>query len=368
MSETDTPSSSGSAPGGRRRAPRDRFTPAEIETVCEHYDLGPIYEVRELPKGSHRSPKAVILADAGEYLLKRRAPGRDSPQRLAFVHDLQTHLQQQQFPMPALVRTARHKQTVVRHQDRLYELFEFVHGSTYKGTLEETDEAGRMLGRFHLAAASFSPTRPPPKGSFHAVSGLGASLHQIPATLERVTPGAASERPVEMSSLVRTLRQVYHEALRTVEEAGLPKWGRQAIHSDWHPGNMLFEKGRVTSVLDFDSSRWEPRLIDLANGALQFSITMGGGDVGEWPDYLDETRLKRFCRGYLSVEGCALEMRELQALPSLMVEALIVEAVVPIATTGSFAHMEGGDFLIMVARKASWIRRQTGRLIELIAG
>ncbi len=68
------------------------------------------------------------------------------------------------------------------------------------------------------------------------------------------------------------------------------------------------------------------------------------------------------------MEGCALEMQELQALPSLMVEALIVEAVVPIATTGSFAHMEGGDFLIMVARKASWIRRQAGRLIELIAG
>lgn len=367
MNDTGRSSSGPSASGPRRRE-RERFTPQEIEAVCRRYDLGPIYEVRELPKGSHRSPKAVILSEAGEFLLKRRAPGRDSPLRLAFVHDLQAHLQKLDFPMPALLRTAAHKQTVVRHSDMLYELFEFVHGSTYRGTLEETFDAGRMLGRFHLAAGSFSPTRPPPKGSFHAVSGLGASLHQIPATVERVSQVPASDRPVDMGSLVRTLRQVYHEALRTVEQADFRSWARQAIHSDWHPGNMLFEEGKVTSVLDFDSARWEPRLVDVANGALQFSITMGSGDVNDWPDYLDETRLKRFCRGYLSVEGCELEMQELQALPSLMIEALIVEAVLPIATTGSFAHMEGGEFLIMVARKAAWIRRQAGRLIALIVG
>ncbi len=356
----------GSAAG--RPARRDRFAREEIDAVCRHYDLGAIFEVRELPKGSHRSPKAVLHTEAGEFLLKRRAPGRDNPLRLAFVHDLQSHLQRLSFPMPALVRTAAHKQTVVRHQDMLYELFEFVHGSTYAGTLEETYDAGCMLGRFHVAASSFSPTRPPPKGSFHAVSGLGASLHQIPATVERVSPVPAAERSVDMPTLVRSLRQIYHEALRTVEEADFRSWARQAIHSDWHPGNMLFDSGKVTSVLDFDSARWEPRLIDVANGCLQFSITMGSGDVQGWPDYLDETRLKRFCRGYLSIEGCDLSLQELQVLPSLMIEALLVEAVLPIATTGSFAHMEGGEFLIMVARKAEWVRRQAGRLIELIAG
>jgi homoserine kinase type II len=374
MSESSAPSSgdpdseprSGSAAG--RPARRERFGRDEINAVCRHYDLGPIHEVRELPKGSHRSPKAVILADAGEYLLKRRAPGRDSPLRLAFVHDLQGHLQEQGFPMPGLVRTAAHQQTVVRHRDRLYELYEFVHGRSYKGTLEETYDAGRMLGEFHVAAASFSPTRPPPRGSYHAVSGIGASLHQIPALVERVSEVPTEDRPVDMPALVRTLRQVYHEALRTVEEADFRSWARQAIHSDWHPGNMLFDDGKVTSVLDFDSARWEPRLIDVANGALQFSITMKGGGVEEWPEYLDETRLKRFCRGYVSVDGCDLSMQEVQVLPSLMIEALVVEAVLPIATTGRFAHMEGGDFLIMVARKAAWIRKQTGRLIQLIAG
>ncbi|MCK4871337.1 MAG: phosphotransferase [Phycisphaerales bacterium] len=368
MTEHDGSSAGSLSSSGQRRALRARFTAGEVDAVCEHYRLGPIDRIVELPRGSHRSPKAVIVTDAGEFLLKRRGPGRDNPYRLAFVHDLQAHLAARSFPMPALVRTGAHGQTVVRHQGMLYELFEFVHGSSYHGGLDATQDAGRILGVFHRTAASYQPKSPPPHGSYHGVSGISALLQRIPGAIDRVTSADMPIRPADLAAIARSLRETYHEAMRTVRAAGIDTWARQVVHCDWHPGNMLFREGKVTSVLDFDSARWEPRMIDVANGALQFSITMNGGEVETWPDYIDETRFRRFCRGYSSVEGCRLAVAELQALPSLMTEALIVEAVVPIAATGSFAHMEGGDFLTMVHRKVSWIRRQAGRLVELVAG
>src|SRR5207237_1184385 len=83
-----------------------------------------------------------------------------------------------------------------------------------------------------------------------------------------------------------------------------------------------------------DTARTCPRVIDIANGALQFSITMRGSDPQRWPVGLDEGRYKRFLRGYETVPGSVISIAELEALPWLMIEALIVEAVVPIAATG----------------------------------
>jgi hypothetical protein len=51
-----------------------------------------------------------------------------------------------------------------------------------------------------------------------------------------------------------------------------------------------------------------------------------------------------------------------------MVEALIAEAVFPIAATGQFGRMDGMAFLSMVMRKVQWLQKNTRMLIELAEG
>ena len=46
---------------------------------------------------------------------------------------------------------------------------------------------------------------------------------------------------------------------------------------------------------------------------------------------------------------------ELKAVPYLMCEAMIAEAVLPIAATGSFGRLDGFGFLKMVRGKTDWI-------------
>ncbi len=108
------------------------------------------------------------------------------------------------------------------------------------------------------------------------------------------------------------------------------------------------------------------RILDIANGALQFSIIGGDENVNKWPDYIDESRFKRFLRGYDEV--MLLSKAEIRAIPSLMIEALIAEAVFPIAATGTFGRMEGLAFLMMVQRKIGWLNKHGDRLVELAEG
>ena len=151
-----------------------------------------------------------------------------------------------------------------------------------------------------------------------------------------------------------------------VEQQGMDEWPKQIVHADWHPGNMLFRDNHVVAVIDYDSARLLPRIIDAANGGLQFSILGGDEDVSKWPEYLDESRFKRFFRGYDGV--MLLSEAELRTVPWLMIEALIAEAVFPIAATGNFGRMEGLAFLQMVQRKVQWMQQNADHLVELAGG
>jgi prepilin-type processing-associated H-X9-DG protein len=163
-----------------------------------------------------------------------------------------------------------------------------------------------------------------------------------------------------MFATVSGLYESYATACDRVEEAGFREWPDQLVHSDWHPGNMLFADGRVRAVIDYDSLHKMPVVTDLANGLLQFSIIGGDTDPRLWPAELDVERYHEFQRGYN--EEFTTPPEQLDVLTALMIEALIAEAVAPIAATGSFGRIEGFRFLQMIGRKVRWLE-QNGRLL-----
>lgn len=347
-------------PGGRKHPSRATFNAGELAMACSRYDIGVIESVREFKRGSGRAPKVVIKTDRGRYLLKRRAAGPHTPVRVAFSHAIQSHLSARKFPLPQLITTRTDHSTMLLLEGHIYELFEFHPGENYDLSLDATADAGRALGLFHrllvnFHASSFSP----PTGSYHNTPGLRKHLESIAA---RFTD------PADKATALY-LAEAYDDAARRVEAQGIANWPHQIIHGDWHPGNMLFKGvvGRVSAVIDYDSARLGPRAVDLANGALQFSITMKGQDPAGWPAEADEGRFKRFCRGYETVKDCVISVAELSALPWLMIEALIVEAAVPIAMTGSFAGLSGAAFLRMVEAKTRWIAGHAGRLTASVS-
>jgi homoserine kinase type II len=335
--------------------------------VCSRYDIGVIESVREFKRGSGRAPKVIIKTDRARYLLKRRAAGAQTPGRVAFSHSIQSHLSARRFPLPRLVTTRTDHSTMLllpageggeEGVSHIYELFEFHPGENYDLSLDATADAGRALGLFHRLLVTFHASAfSPPSGSYHNAPGLRRQLESIAARFTE--PGD--------KATARVLAEAYDDAAARVEAQGIANWPHQIIHGDWHPGNMLFKGSRVSAVIDYDTARLGPRAVDLANGALQFSITMKGQDPGAWPAPADEGRFKRFCRGYETVKGCVISVAELNALPWLMIEALIVEAAVPIAMTGSFAGLSGAAFLRMVEAKTRWIAANAGRLTASIS-
>jgi Ser/Thr protein kinase RdoA (MazF antagonist) len=335
---------------------RATFGGNEAAAVLAHYALGPIRSIRALHRGSSKAPKALVVADSGEYLLKRRAAGKDTAGRIAFAHGLQLHLAGAGFPLARLVPATADHASVVNLQGHAYELFHFVHGVRYDASLPQTAEAGAILARLHALAASYTAPWPPTPGTYHNSPAIVRQLRAIPQRL--IQP--------EVNTLVEKLVSVYARAAGAVERLGLARWPAQVVHNDWHPGNLLYDQGRVNAVLDFDAARIAPRAIDVANGALQFSMTLHATSPSTWPPGLDLPRLGAFLSGYDRTEGAILSRTELQALPWLMAEALIAEAAPPIAATGRFARLDGHEFLLMVDRLTGWIHERAGEIQNVL--
>src|SRR5581483_9334499 len=195
--------------------------------------------------------------------------------------------------LPHLIGTKRENNSMLQWRNTVYEMFEYIPGQGYPQTLESTFDSGRVLALYHKLLENFNSEWQPPSGSYHRAPAVENGLRSIAANRP-----AGLGAGVDITPLLNFLSESYRHAAEMVDRQGMETWPRQIVHADWHPGNMLFRENRVVAVIDYDSARLLPRIIDTANGCLQFSIIGGDEDVNNWPDYLDESRFKRFLRGY----------------------------------------------------------------------
>ncbi len=342
---------------------RQRFATEELAVVLSRYDLGVIESITTFERGSRRSPKVGIVSERGKFLLKRRAAERRSERRVALAHAVQRALKACDFPIAKLVPTRNGSDTFTRLGDETYELFEYVVGHEYGGEASQTRDAGRVLARFHEALRGFRVSADAPVGSYHDVNGVRTALHAIPKAIS--SHDSVSGQEAALLGVIQRLFDDYDRAADSINALDFPSLPIQIVHADWHPGNMLFKRDEIVAVIDYDSCRVAQRVVDVANGVLQFSLATGG-HPDHWPTSPDEVRLKAFLDGYL--QSVTLSESERRCVPHLMIEALIGESVFPIARAGSFGRWTGYGFLRMIARKVGWLQSNDSSLCQLMAG
>ncbi len=339
----------------------DQFEAKELAICLSHYDLGIIRDIKEFARGSRRAPKVVVDSEAGRFLFKRRARGRDDIRKVAFTHQIQLALAAQNFPLPHLRGTKEDNNSMLLLGEKIYEMQEFITGTNYDGSLQATEQGGHALGLYHKLLEGFQSDYEPPKASYHNAKAIHQSILKTARTL---TP-ADQKQSSDVQYTVKYLESAYRRAAEKVNKLGMGSWPLQIVHGDWHPGNMLFRNRLVVAVIDYDTARLQQRVIDFANGALQFSILGGEGDPTSWPEHIDMKRFHGFLRGYDSVNVISTD--ELRAAPYLMCEAMIAEAVLPIASTGAFGRFDGKGFLQMICKKVDWIFSHVDQLCDILS-
>jgi len=332
--------------------------PAEGLAALERWDIGGVERTEPLAGGSRSSPKWVVTTPRGAFVLKRRAPGRSTEERLAFSHAFVQAAERAGVPVAAPIasRTGRTHEVLA---GAVYELFPKVAGHRWTRTAEQALAAGEALGRLHEVGMRMAWHGPVRSGSFHGSMTVFEALRRAPAAIREVAP-EADERSV--TGLCETLGTLYREASAQVEDLGFAALGSQVVHGDFHPGNLLFDGDDVLAVIDFDAARLEPAVMDFANGLLQFAARSGpGAAIDQWPCALHEARFIAFAQGYgrFGDRGVRLSV---DLVPPLMMEACIAETAISIAKDGRFGTLRAMPVLTLVRRRCDWIAAEAASL------
>ena len=329
----------------------------EIASILNHYEIGDISSIRVYPRGSSRSPKALVESGIGPLLLKRRGPGRDDPHRILFEHAVHEKLDESGYPVAEIIRSARSQSTVVRSETGIYELFRYVKSSRCDGSAKSLESCGEVLAIMHDTLSGMDTDAPQVQG-YHGSTELTAALKRYGEALGS-----------EGQDMCQILLRSCVDAASAVESLGWSGWTRTVMHGDWHPGNVLFgNDGKVSLVLDFDAVRIDPHVSDIAAAVLHFGRYVAcrvRGEESTWPLQIDHDAAASIIKGYVSASTSDfLDSLIIMAIPELMVEAVIMETMPPLIRDGRFGHYEADEFLPLVVKSIQQIQEESGPLIR----
>ncbi len=302
------------------------------EIVDDDYDLGRVVRAERIFGGYVNASFAVwTRTGSGEHRYFVRKYNRAITEReVRFEHALLTHLADHGFDLVSTVFPNRHGGTFVAREEVVdgapvtvfFGVFRLLEGQDKytwvknRLTDKEYDSAARVLAQFHHSAFAFDPgdlaREQPPimefvptlAGTFKecAAQSDGTAfddffLGKLPAILDVIAKG------VEVESQL----------------GGLPV---TPVHCDYHPGNQKWVDEQVAGLFDFDWSKLDYRVFDVALAVVYFCSSWEGPDQGE----LRRDKAAVFVRAYQDeaarwANPGPMSARELAVLPRMIANA-----------------------------------------------
>jgi Ser/Thr protein kinase RdoA (MazF antagonist) len=232
-----------------------------VDKALQSYEISGVERVARA--GGTASPKYVVEAGGSRYMLRLR-PEQFADQRLiAFDHRALQQLKAAKLPVPIPVSTSS-GQTWTRVGSAVYELLTWVDGASF--VWEDTRSLvhlGNSLARFHQALQGKVP---PGKEGWRREDHPG-EMRQLCASIARLAR-TKSEREA-LAGVAEQIDLVDRE-LDSRLYTSLPQ---RVIHGDLHPGNVGFDRSRVSAIYDFDYLSVQSRMRDVADAIMFFAAS-----------------------------------------------------------------------------------------------
>ena len=188
-------------------------------------------------------------------VLRRYGPFR-SDAAIDYEHAIVAQLRARGWPVAVPIPSAAGRMVVV-DDGRRYSLFPRLAGRRGSpGRPRQPRELGRLLGRLHRDLAAVSIAGPP--DAFPRILEMAAdpAWQRLDALDDPVLPERADPP------------QTGRGAHRGPGSAASGRPSVQLVHGDWHDGNILYQGGIVSGILDFDFAHPDLPLVDVAIAAL----------------------------------------------------------------------------------------------------
>ncbi len=210
----------------------------------------------------------LVEINEQRYILRERSEGLiedESSHRYAF----RSYLASAGIPIPSLWLTMG-GESAMAIGETVFELEREADGEYFSTTdarsLAWVSAAGEMLARIHQASCLYSGPQHRWPSEAHIGGVVQGYLNLARGKAEAVEIAAISAALSHWCDQWEAVLPAAMVAIGSVR--GLPEFH---IHGDYHALNLRFGPRGITAVLNWDASRWEKRIIELAYALFYFS-------------------------------------------------------------------------------------------------
>lgn len=246
----------------------------ELHNILQHYDLGKLANFEKDIRGTVNTSFTIETIKDGvkKKSFFRRYKKGVKEEELLFEHSLTDYLiEHSNLPVACIYKTHEGKSYVHLHQNEtdqhgtFYAIFDFLPGSDKytwvdpECTDREVISAAQTLAKFHEVTSNLQPKgkRAEPK-IVELLTKIGVFLSECPQK---------DKHTIFDAYLLQNLSLLIGNLNKTLEILSQPDAAQMIqciIHCDYHPGNLKFENEEVTGMFDFDWSKVDFRLFDVA--------------------------------------------------------------------------------------------------------
>lgn len=269
----------------------DHQANSELQNILEHYNLGKLTNYQKDIRGFVNTSFTIETIKDGKIkksFLRRYKKGVKE-EELLFEHSVINHLvEYHTLPVACIYKTRHGKSYVHLFRDEadqlgtFYAIFDFLQGEDRytwvdpQCTAGEIISSAQILAQFHAAVTDLQP-----QGKRAELKILDL-LNQINDFLSTVS--TKNKHTLFDDYLLANLPFLNTDLQKTRSILSQPEVAQLmqcVIHCDYHPGNLKFTGEQVSGLFDFDWSKVDFRLFDVALALWYFFTSWKSENDGE---------------------------------------------------------------------------------------
>ncbi|MBR9700096.1 homoserine kinase [Candidatus Woesearchaeota archaeon] len=217
--------------------------------ILSEYPLNTITATNPFTKGAVQT-NILIETSEGKYVLRyyRARPPKVVPTEL----ELLEHLSKKGIPCqePLITKDGKDHLLIAQHVAAVFKYIEGDHIPPDKLTNSQLKQIASLLAKIHNETISFKP-----KGYEQR------EIHDRPYIDSQlgIAKKAAKKEKYDNSKSIELITST----LDSIQVSKTLPYGM--IHGDYDMANILFKKGKIGGIIDFDDSSYEPLLFDIAD-------------------------------------------------------------------------------------------------------
>ena len=268
---------------------KDKQLTTQIQAIVEkQYDVGPLTRIKEIFGGYINRSYAVWMDQQGrsrKFFMREYNPSI-AESEIRFEHALLNHLRKNGLdivsgPIPCRDGSTFIKTSAQGQKATFWGLFEFLEGDDpytwVKTDLTDAEfiSSANIMAQLHHAGRDFIK----PEGANRAQPRIMEFISTFKSTFSGYAKQAGNRR---CDMLFKSNKTMIFSVIDGCMAADKNYGGmlEVPVHCDYHPGNLKYKDEKCVGIFDFDWSKIDYRVFDVALGLVYFTSEWNGAEAG----------------------------------------------------------------------------------------